>query len=388
MIYAPSKHNLLARGFLFIVFIFFAQSCGKTDKLLPNEKKPSEIETPTLEPGVVSPMSGKTGDIIKIAGNFMSSKVDDITVMMGNVKAKVVSFSNTQIEAELPKGILAYHGDKIPLTVSDKTKSVIVTNDFIIKANVRDFTPKKGPLNTEITFIGDNINETSFIALYGVRIGDKNAMSFGNNPFRWPVPMDVSTAVAAVSIGFTDNTTQKIGDFIITPPIITAINTQIINGNRFMVLEGSDIPTLSSIDRRFPYAKLGNVEIPIIVNWDGIKFTLPADMESGEWDFILFAGPFGVKSFQKVLIPSHEITNISPSTIKPGEGINVFAGFLAYTSYEFYLNGEPMGQNPRNSKDGVVFFGTPSNISPGIYSLSYRIGDKFYLSPVKLTIIK
>ncbi|MES2827497.1 MAG: IPT/TIG domain-containing protein [Bacteroidota bacterium] len=374
--------NIIADGTTLYVKAFYTDKTGTT-----YGKEISSVSQ-SFQAGVVSPMFGKTGDIIKITGKFYTPKPGDILVTMGNIEAKIISLSDTQIEVELPTGIAAYHGDKIPVSVSNRGKRVTATADFIIKANVKDFTPKTGPLTTEITFIGDNINENSFIAQYGVRIGDQNAMSFGKNPFRWMVPMDVSTAVAPVWIGFSDMSVQKVGDFVITPPVITEIQTQLIGGRNWSVLIGKDIPIISSRDYKFPYAKLGDTEIPLSVGWEVTKFLVPIDMEPGEWDFTLYAGPFSIKAPKKVVVLPHKITSISPSTIHEYEGVNLYGTFVSYTSYIICLDGVQAGSTDPSSKDGVVFFRPSSSIPPGVYTLSFKAGDKQYYSPTKLTIAK
>lgn len=348
----------------------------------------------TTTAGTVDPMFGKSGDIVSITGKFSPTDVGDIFVNIGKTPAKIVSVSSTELKVEIPSNIPAAGGDKISVIVSVKGVHSVPTTEFVIKTHIKDFNPKTGPLSTEIIFTGDNLADDYIFPIYSVRIGDKNAMSFGNSPRRWLVGMDVGMVTAPVLVAFSDFSTEKIGEFLITPPVITGIINEKFPGTSWMRIVGTDVPTVSSLDRKYPKGKLGNRDIDLNTGYNGVIFQIPQDMEPGSWDFVLYAGPFAVKAPEKIIVPPHEIARFIPTTIKSGNSITVYGSFRSFYTYRFYLDGDITAE-ARCTVDGVVTFAPYWAFKPGTYTLSFKLGPlgeetpgKFYEAPTKLTIVQ
>lgn len=288
---------------------------------------------PTPNTNGSSPMLGKAGEIVKFSGKFYNPSISNVVVTFQNVKAKIISASDSEISVEIPKGISASHRQNIPLTLS-VGGATANSMSFTILANITDFTPKSGVLGSTITLIGDNLPNGSYyqndIQIYM----DDIAINSNYYTSQITVPFTVN----ATSKLYTLNSGQKQalpGEFTIISPQITSITPETVLAGQSITVSGSNFPTGYNYTSGRPMIKIGNnsyTNVNPTYN-NSFTFVVPNNTPEGSHTLFFKVGPHEVQAPKKLTIQSLSATSFSPTFGAPGKEINITGNFISGNNY-------------------------------------------------------
>jgi len=341
----------------------------------PRYGKELSSERPDLQAEEVSPLSGKTEDRISIKGKFYGAQAKDIVVTFSNVSAKIESVSDTEIIAEIPKGIPEIHGQSIIVNVINKGAKTEMTKDFKILAHIHDYSPKQGAIGSLLSFEADNLQLGRWAPVdVPIFFGDTQAeFSFFDN-FHVFVPMNVPGNTTSVYVSIEGVKTKLPGEFTILKPVITDISPKTAVPGTLYRIKGENLPYVPPALPQ-PTGKLGNKAVVISSNSTEITFTTPLDMPPGEHAFTLDAGPFKFTSVQKVNVLPHQITGMSPASGSIGTSIVLTGTFVHEKTYNVYINDEFYAEI-RAFEDGKINFGMNYNTKEEDVDIAVQMGNK------------
>lgn len=295
---------------------------------------------PTPSTSSISPAKGASGDIIKFLGKFYSPSINSVKVTFQNVDAKVLSATDSEIEVEIPTGITAYHNQSISVTVKIGSVTTLSTSNFTMMANVKDFSPKSGPVGSTLTLIGDNLPYSDSYYYSNdikIAIGGVPSTSYYFNPF--VLPLNIA---ATSELSVTINGKVKIlpGVFTVTPPQITSISPLALMPNQEIKISGTNFATRTTDDiPGRPMARLGNGEYtPVYISIYGqYILTVPAATPAGDYTLYLRVGPHEIIAPEKIKIIGYSVTGFSPKMGAPGKEVNISGTFIKDSYYYVYF---------------------------------------------------
>ncbi|NRF37885.1 IPT/TIG domain-containing protein [Pedobacter foliorum] len=337
-----------------------------------------QITLPSQQAGNITPTSGKSGDLVKISGKFYAESDSSVTVMFHNTKAKVISVSDTEIIAEVPQGIPAPNGYGLNVEVIIAGQRVSTSNGFTILANVKDFSPKSGPIGTYIAFSGDNLSDpysySNYINLF-----------FGEHPvnpqysgtlFIFAPSTDKVTSKISVMV---DN--KKIdlpGEFTILPPEITVMSTEVTLPGGSFYISG---PNLPPYDTTPVTAKIGSTSAEINFNYNGgYDIIVPENLAAGDYTVSITFPPHTITTPKKLKVLPYTFTDFSPVSGGPGKEVNITGNFIPGALYTVYFGDVAIYGNPTSTTNLRVE--VPGGINEGNVKIYLAVGGK------KLTIAK
>jgi len=334
-------------------------------------------ERPVFEVGVVSPLYGKTEDLITIKGKFYNPQLNDISVTFSNVPGKIQSVSDTEIIAVVPKGIPEFHDQRIKVSVINKGLKTEMTDRFVILAHIHDYTPKEGGIGSEISFIADNLPKGPWaVADVPIYFGEVQATFFFVNEFQVYVPMDVPSEKMPVYVSIKGVKTKLPGEFTLLKPVIIDITPKTALPGTHYTIKGRNLPFVSYTPDQ-PIGKLGGKSVKMTLNntvRQEIYFTSSVNTPAGEHPFTMEAGPFKVISEQKVTILPGQITGMSPVSGFVNTNVTLTGTFITPNSYDIYVNNKVI-KDVWCSDEGKLSVWIGQDIPEGDVNIAVQMGD-------------
>lgn len=335
---------------------------------------------PRASSSVVTPSSGKVGDIVKFFGKFYNPVISSVIVNFGNVRAKVISASDDEIAVEVPSGVNASHGQSISVTLSIGGYGISNSIGFTMLANVRDFTPKSGIVGSNITLIGDNL-PGSYSSLSSIPVYfDDVQTSTGYYSNVAMVPFTVS---AKSTVGVVINGLKIIlpGEFTVIAPQITSVSPQSIFPGQVITISGLNFPIQSDNSSGRPIAKLGDGEYQNVYLQNKNIYTMntPASTAEGEQTVYLKIGPNEVQSPQKIKILSYSVTGFSPTSGAPGREVNISGNFVLGSGY--YVNFGSVSTSGTATSTTNLRVIIPMGINAGKVKISVDVPNRKIIAP-------
>ncbi|MGB9491221.1 MAG: choice-of-anchor tandem repeat GloVer-containing protein, partial [Terriglobales bacterium] len=151
------------------------------------------ISTATTQTPFVKtlPTSAKTGTTIIIMGNNLTGATQ---VLFNGIAAAFTVISSTEIEAIVPAG--ATTGPVTVVTPSGTLKTIVIFY-VDVTPQIKNFTPKSGPVGTKVTITGVGLTQTTAVTFGGVAAGDFTVVS--DKKVTATVPADATTGKIAIT---------------------------------------------------------------------------------------------------------------------------------------------------------------------------------------------
>lgn len=159
-----------------------------------------------------------------------------------NVRAKVISATDTEIAVEVPVGISASHGQSISVSLAVGGSTVGNSIYFTILANVKDFAPKSSIVGATLTLTGDNMPNgyysSSNISIYFNNVLG-NSVSYNSQTV---VPYTVGpTSQISVAVGGQPKVLP--GEFTVIAPQITSATPETVLPGQTITVNGTNFAT-------------------------------------------------------------------------------------------------------------------------------------------------
>lgn len=339
--------------------------------------KTIQINLPTQQAGNVSPNSGKVGDQVKITGKFYIESDSAIEVTFNNIKAKVLSTSDTEIVAEIPQGIQARHGNQLSIEVSISGQKVSVSNGFTIYANVKDFSPKSGPIGTLVTFTGDNLPDYyNYPSTFSIFFGNIQVNTLYGSIPQISVPSTVEVK-SEVSVRLADKKFVLPGEFTVTPPVITGLNPAVTLPGTSVAISGNNFPGNFEHNQGMPTATIGSTDAQVFPDYQGgFTMIVPESLSAGDYTITFKSGPNTVTAPKKLKVLSYAFTNFSPASGAPGMEIDITGNFIKDQSYYVYFGTIPSSGAATSATNLKI--AVPGGINAGNVKLYLEFAGKKY----------
>lgn len=337
-----------------------------------------QITLPSQEVGNITPALGKSGDQVKISGKFYAEADSNVYVMFNNTMANIISVSDTEIVVEVPQGIPAPNGYRLNIEIFIGGRRVSTTNGFTIMANVKDFSPKSGPIGTYIAFSGDNLSDPYNYSNYiNIFFGEKPVSpQYSSTLFIFAPSTDKVKSEISVVVG-----NKKIilpGEFTIIPPVITEMSTEITLPGGSLHISG---PSLPPYDTTPVTAKIGSTSAEINFNYNGgYDIIVPENLAAGDYTVSVTFPPHTITTPKKLKVLPYAFTNFSPTSGGPGKEVNITGNFITGALYTVYFGDVAIQGNATSATNLKV--DVPVGINEGNVKIYLAVGGK------KLTIAK
>lgn len=330
------------------------------------------VNLPSPSMGDITPKMAMSGEVVKITGTFFDATANNTVVTIGNIKAKTVSVSPTEISAEVPSGIQASHGNSV--NVSIQIGSTPAGNSsFQILANFKDFSPKSGTVGSELKFTGDNLPDYFGSSNIQVEMGNQLI-----NPSYYYGTINVPfTAKESSDLAITINGKKKVlGTFKVTPPVISEISPESVYPGQSIMLRGTNFPPINDGGEGRPLVKLGTGSYGDVYFYDKGTYTynVPDNIAEGDYSLYLKVGPHEVQAPKKLKILGYSASNFSPKSGSSLQLINISGSFIAgnwYTVYFGSVQGGGTATSPTNLQVTV-----PYGMSEGNVKISVEFPNK------------
>jgi hypothetical protein len=285
----------------------------------------------------VSPIGGKTGDIITINGNYNGLKPNDIKVTFANIQAQVKTLTNKVITVEVPNGIPVGHGQRVRVKVQVGAVSLDVNTEFPIWANIKDINPKSGPIGTKIVFTGDNLPLTKDGMIIG--FGEEAwGVNYFDASYYVRVPSSVQTEKVKLYCYRSERERITLPfEFTVTPPVIKSISPNPAISQQVITIHMDNMePYYAGNEPRVTIAHASDYVQP---NENGdLVFRPKIELKSGEsYHITIEFGPHKIQTTTPLTIAKVVATGFSPDKGYPGtavhitgrfaKGANTFVGF-------------------------------------------------------------
>ncbi|MEJ2880164.1 IPT/TIG domain-containing protein [Pedobacter sp. GR22-6] len=339
------------------------------------------VTLPSPSAGNIQPSSGKSGDVVTINGKFYSPNLSDVKVAFQNINAKVISANDTEIAVEIPTGIPARHGYTIGVSVTIGNIPVITSSSFTILANVKDYSPKSGPIGTMISFTGDNLlaeysNGNAFV----VHFGEKQALIVYGSQMQTQVPSGLS-GKTQVSIAYNGQKLLLPGEFTISPSEISRVTPETVMPGEVLRIYGTNFPTQQNSYESNPMVKLGNAAYEnAYYDYQGYyNFSVPENTPEGSHILTLKLGSTELAAPQKITVRGYSVSGFSPQTGAPGSVVNITGNFRTGTGYYVFFGASQVYAEATSATN--LRAAVPNGINAGKVKLSAQLGNKRFTAP-------
>lgn len=341
------------------------------------------INLPSPSMGDITPKMAMSGDIIKIVGTFFDATINNTVVTIGNVRAKTVSVSSTEISAEVPSGIQASHGNSV--NVSIKIGSTPAGNSSLqMLANYKDFSPKSGPVGSELKFTGDNLPDYYGSSNIQVEMGNQLI-----NPTYYYSTINVPFTVKESSdLAITINGKKKVlGTFTVTPPVISELSPESVYPGQAILIRGTNFPTMSDGSEGRPLVKLGTGSYTDVSFSDRntYHYTIPGNISEGDHSLYLKVGPHEVQAPRKLKIMGYSATSFAPKSGSSLQLINITGNFISGTWYTVYFGSIEAGGTATSATNLQVT--VPYGMPEGNVKISIEFPNKRVTVPGDFEIV-
>lgn len=234
------------------------------DNVVKNDVTPFSIVSPvsfTLNAPLiqsVSPLSGPSGTLITITGNYLYNSTSNTSVRFGSIEAAIVSQSPTTITCKVPVNML---NGPVNLTVTVKSQSTVHSVPFVVDKNpyITAVSPLNGTFNDEITITGENFivdATTGTLSISGKSIPVKT-ITPTQIVFVVPTDLDSTKNTIQVTVGPRSNIFS--GKFILSPPVFNSITPSEYGIGDEVVISGSNFNPVASYNKLY----FGKYELPV-----------------------------------------------------------------------------------------------------------------------------
>jgi hypothetical protein len=338
----------------------------------------TSVTLPTPTTSSISPISGKSGDQVTINGQFYTAAVSDVNVNFGGTQANILSVSPTQIVVTVPSGIPATHNSQVPIQVSVGGQNTVLP--FNIQANVKDYSPKSGPIGTVVTFTGDNLPSYYYSDL-SVLFGSVSQGLNYSSSMQALVPSSITTNNFQISVVVSGKTYALPGTFNVTAPTISSISPTSGLAGSTVTVTGTNFPTSYGVIT----ATLGNESVSATPNSSTqFSFTVPTDLSAGSYTFILTAGPNSVSASPKFTVTAPTISSFTPSSGAVGGQVIINGSFLGGQYYTVYFG--TYSTQVYASSANTLTVNVPYGIGAGAVKISALINGQTITAPGTFTV--
>jgi len=300
------------------------------------------------------PDNGKSGDLVQILGPYAKIPIETVNVFFGNIEGRVVEIRDTSIVVEVPSGIPGHHDTPVNVRLKVGEKNTTISEPFYVTANIKDFTPKSGPVGTHITFLGDNLPDYSYTPhdLFILQDG-QNAWRYIDQTYGIAITNDAKEKIKfAYKVGKT--VTEIPGEFIIPEPTITEFVPATAMIWDPIVVKGTNLPVPDN-GYEYPTLKIGPYEFKAGPAAQGNRtFIIDKTLLPGAYDVSMTTGPHTVTAPMKIKIFSPEATGVSPTAAVPGNLVTITGKFIKNHTYTVYFSDAAMGTANATSESELV----------------------------------
>ncbi|MCJ0742704.1 IPT/TIG domain-containing protein [Pedobacter montanisoli] len=335
---------------------------------------------PRPSSSAITPSSGKAGDLVKFSGKFYNPSVANVIVNFGNIRAKVITASDSEIMVEVPTGITAAHGQSVTVNMFVSGAAVNTSMYFTILANIKDYAPKSGIVGSSITLTGDNLpNSSSYSGNIPVYFDNvQTSTNYYSSTVMVPFAVSEKSTVSVVING------TKItlpGEFTVIAPQINSVNPQSALPGQTITISGVNYPTMSDGGSGRPMIKFGNGEYQSVYlqNTNVYALNIPASTAEGEYAIYLRVGPHEVQAPQKVKVTAYTVTGFSPVLGGPGREVNLSGSFIAGNSY--YVNFGTVSSYGTATSASNLRVTVPTGINAGKVKISVDVPNQKIVAP-------
>lgn len=320
----------------------------------------------------IIPSSGQSGDIVKISGKFFNPNISALMVNFQGIRANVLTATDNEISVEVPRGIIASHGQSISVSISVGGASTNNNQYFTILANLKDFSPKSGPAGTYITFSGDNLPNSYSSYNYPIFFGNTQVYSNYYTQVAVPFTAEVSSEISVMING---QKRMLPGTFTITPPQITSFTPETVFPGQSITVTGSNFPPISDNSTGKPMAKVGSLDYTAVSVYNNqFSYSIPSNAPEGDQTLFFKVGPHEVQASKKIKVQGYTATSFSPTSGGPGREINITGNFIQGGGYYVTfgtVNSYGTATSPTNLRVMV-----PSGINAGKIKLAVDVPNK------------
>ena len=293
------------------------------------------VEFPAATTSAITPSSGKSGDRIKILGNFYDPTLSNTIVRFESVEAKVLSVNTKEIEVEVPSTIRQGHGSVIGVSVKVGNSQSYANTPFTILANIKDFIPKSGPVGTSISFIGDNLPQYYNYSNSSLKI-EIGGKQVGNEVFNVYVPHHASFEPMISFIAGGEK--RDIGKFSILKPSITEVSPNMVYPSESFSIKGNNLPMPNNIYYPTVKLKIGSIDLNYAyINNNSYSGSIPEDFKAGEYNISLTVDDVSIAVPSKIVVKDIRVESFSPSSGRPGDEIRVKGEFKQGRLYHVHF---------------------------------------------------
>lgn len=341
------------------------------------------VNLPRPAMGNITPRMAMSGEIIKISGNFFDASSDNTLVMFQNVKAKLIAVSNTEITAEVPTGIPARHGNYINVSVRVSGIAVGGDSGFQILANIKDFTPKSGPVGTALSFIGDNMPDYYSYSDLRIEIGDQVLNNYYSNTVNVPFTVKENSDIA-ITINGKKNV---LGSYKVTAPIITDFDPNGVFPGQGIIIHGTNFPVIDDYSDGRARVKLGSGGYQNVSRNgnDQYYYTLPSTFAEGEYSLYMKVGPHEVLAPKKLKVLGYAANSFSPSSGSILQQVNIAGSFIKGSWYNVSFGSITTSGTATSSSNLQVV--VPYGVAEGHVKISVEFPDKKVTIPGEFEIV-
>jgi hypothetical protein len=281
----------------------------------------------------IVPNSGQAGDVVKISGKFYNPNINFLVVNFQNIKAKVITATDTELTVEVPRGVTASHNQQVQVTVSVDGSMASNSHYFTMLANVRDFSPKTGPVGTLVILSGDNLPTSYYSTNFSVYFGGVQATVY-NYYNQVTVPFNV-TETSELSVLINGQKKVLPGVFTVTAPQITAISPETVLPGQSITISGSNFPTRYDNTTGRAMIKLGNGSYVDAGYSSSTSFSYQVPTNTADGDYTLYykVGPHEIQAPKKLKVLGLSASSFSPTTGAPGREVNITGNFVSGSGY-------------------------------------------------------
>ncbi|MGV3540155.1 MAG: DUF7619 domain-containing protein [Rufibacter sp.] len=212
---------------------------GKIKVVTPDGASSSATEFVVFQPPTISAVSlaeAVPGTVVTITGNHFSPITTQDTITFGDVAARVLSATTSQLQVEVPTG--ATLGKIVLKTLGGMVESQQAFKVWYLPT-ITNFTPAKGKAGTLLTLNGTNFAE----------VANRNVVKIGTVPLdvlqatqeKLEIRVPATAVTGKLSVQTPGGTAATATDFVFVPaPVITSFNPPSGNAGTTVTITGKN----------------------------------------------------------------------------------------------------------------------------------------------------
>lgn len=344
-----------------------------------------EFPLPILTAASVSPMKGRAGTQVTIAGLNFSIEDGGNEVKFNDKIAAVVSATTTALVVEIPDGITdPIYYQSVTIKVNTGGQEVIATETFRVLPTIIDFSPNNGTFGTTVVLSGKDFSPVSAIKIGGK---DASAFSISYGSLSFNVPPTVTTSKLKITLVMEDETVEVPGEFTINNPTITTIAPMVGLGGSQVAITGTGF---NIGDFLFSYntVKFGNIEAVAFNSApDEIIAYVPPGLSPGTYKISVFTGVHTVTYGPNYTLATPTISGFSPTSGVAGTYVTIngnnFGEFRP--GYTVLFGSTPV--DIFSWHNTAITVTIPVGTAPGTYKITVNVAGQSITSGADYTIL-